>query len=64
MPDAHPPQDEAVTEEKIRRLQKAYEEFIAGFQGLEHERLEIMKKAFGEAEQEQIQNILDQLKGA
>jgi hypothetical protein len=64
MPDANPPRDEAATEEKIRKLQKAYEEFMAGFRGLERERLEIMKKALGEAEQEQIQKILDQLKGA
>ena len=63
MPDANP-QDDVATEEKVRRLQKAYEEFVAGVRGLEHERLELMKSALGEAEREEIQKILDQLKGA
>lgn len=52
----------ATEDQKIERLRKAYDEFIAGLQTLEHERLEVMKKVLGDAEQEEIRKILDQLK--
>jgi len=50
------------TEEKAKRLQAAYDEFMGQIKGLEHERLEVMKKVIGEMEQEEIQSILEELK--
>jgi hypothetical protein len=52
----------ATEEEKIEKIRKAYDEFMAGLQALEHERLDVMKKVIGEAEQEEIRRILEDLK--
>ena len=50
------------TEEKARKLQAAYDQFMEQIKGLEHERLEVMKKVIGEMEQEEIQLLLNELK--
>jgi len=50
------------TEEKAKKLQAAYDQFMEQIKGLEHERLEVMKKVIGEMEQEEIQSILEELK--
>jgi len=50
------------TEEKAKKLQAAYDQFMEQIKGLEHERLEVMKKVIGEMEQEEIANILQELK--
>lgn len=50
------------TEEKAKKLQAAYDQFMEQIKGLEHERLEVMKKVIGEMEQEEIQRLLEELK--
>lgn len=50
------------TEEKAKKLQAAYDQFMEQIKGLEHERLEVMKKVMGEMEQEEIQRLLEELK--
>lgn len=50
------------TEEKAKKLQAAYDHFMEQIKGLEHERLEVMKKVLGEMEQEEIQRLLEELK--
>ena len=50
------------TEEKAKKLQAAYDEFMAQIKGLEHERLEVMKKVIGEMEQDEITRLLEELK--
>lgn len=50
------------TEEKAKKLQAAYDHFMEQIKGLEHERLEVMKKVIGEMEQEEIAKILQELK--
>ncbi|HJV33401.1 MAG TPA: hypothetical protein VJ694_05225 [Patescibacteria group bacterium] len=50
------------TEEKAKKLQAAYDQFMEQIKGLEHERLEVMKKVIGNLEQEEIEKILRELK--
>ncbi len=50
------------TEEKAKKLQAAYDQFMEQIKGLEHERLEVMKKVIGEMEQVEIQRLLEELK--
>lgn len=50
------------TEEKAKKLQAAYDEFMTQIKGLEHERLEVMKKVIGEMEQDEIKRLLEELK--
>ena len=52
------------TEEKAKKLQAAYEEFMTQIKGLEHERLEVMKKVIGNLEREEIERLLQELKNA
>lgn len=49
-------------EEKAKKLQEAYDHFMEQIRGLEHERLEVMKKVMGDLEQEEIQGLLEELK--
>lgn len=48
--------------EKAARLKEAYDEFMKRLRGLEHERLEVMKQALGEAERQEIERLLEELK--
>ena len=50
------------TEEKAKKLQAAYDQFMEQIRGLEHERLEVMKKVLGDLEREEIEKILNELK--
>jgi hypothetical protein len=50
------------TEEKARKLKEAYDAFMGQLGALEHERLEVMKKAIGEMEQAEIARLLEELK--
>lgn len=50
------------TEEKARKLKEAYDAFMRQLEELEHERLEVMKKAIGELEQDEIRRLLEELK--
>lgn len=50
------------TEEKAKKLQAAYDQFMEQIKGLEHERLEVMKKVIGEMEQDEIKRLLEELK--
>jgi hypothetical protein len=50
------------TEEKAKKLQAAYEQFMEQIKGLEHERLEVMKRVLGDLEREEIEKILQELK--
>lgn len=52
------------TEDKAKKLQAAYDHFMEQIKGLEHERLEVMKKVLGELEREEIEKILQELKNA
>ncbi len=49
-------------EEKARRLQAAYDEFMGQLRGLEHEKLEVMRRVIGDLEKEEIERILNDLK--
>lgn len=50
------------TEEKAQKLQKAFDEFMAQMRGLEHEKLEVMKKVIGDLEREEIERLLNEMK--
>lgn len=52
------------TEEKAKKLQAAYDQFMEQIKGLEHERLEVMKKVIGEMEREEIEKLLQELKNS
>jgi len=49
-------------DEKTRKLQEAYDEFINQLRGLEHEKLEVMKRVIGDLEKEEIEQLLNDLK--
>lgn len=49
-------------EEKAKKLQDAYDEFMNQLKGLEHEKLEVMKRVIGDMEKEEIEQILNDLK--
>ncbi len=51
-------------DEKARKLQAAYDEFMAQMRGLEHDKLEVMKRVIGSLEQEEIQQLLNDLKSS
>lgn len=59
---AHMPEESSSVDEKVRKLQEAYDAFVAQLRGLEHERLEVMKRVIGDLEQEEIQRVLNELK--
>jgi predicted CopG family antitoxin len=50
------------TEEKAKKLQDAYANFMDQIKGLEHERLEVMKRVIGDLEREEIEKLLQELK--
>lgn len=50
------------TEEKAKKLRAAYDHFMEQIKGLEHERLEVMKKAIGDLERDEIEKLLQELK--
>ena len=52
------------TEEKAQKLQAAYAQFMEQIRGLEHERLEVMKKVLGDLEREEIEKLLNELKNS
>lgn len=52
------------TEEKAKKLQAAYDQFMEQIKGLEHERLDVMKKVLGDLEREEIEKILNELKNS
>ena len=49
-------------DDKAKRLQEAFDEFMKQMRGLEHDRLEVMKRVIGDLEREEIEKILDELK--
>lgn len=51
------------TEEKVRKLKEAYDAFMKELGSLEHERLEVMKKVIGDMERDEIEKLLQELKG-
>ena len=50
------------TDEKAKKLQQAYDHFMEQIHGLEHERLEVMKRVLGDLEREEIEKLLQELK--
>lgn len=56
------PDTPASIDEKAKKLQAAYDEFMSQLNGLEHEKLEVMKRVIGDLEKEEIENILNELK--
>ncbi len=50
------------TDEKARKLQAAYDEFMARMRELEHDKLEVMKRVIGDLEREEIEKLLNELK--
>jgi hypothetical protein len=52
----------ASIEEKTRKLQAAYDEFMSQMRALERDKLEVMKRVLGEAEREEIGRLIDELK--
>lgn len=49
-------------DEKAKKLQAAYDEFMSQLNGLEHEKLEVMKRVIGDLEKQEIEGILNELK--
>ena len=49
-------------EDKARKLQDAFDEFMRRMRELDHERTETMKRVIGEMERDEIRRILDSLK--
>jgi hypothetical protein len=49
-------------EERTRKLQAAYDEFMKTMLGLEQEKLEVMKRVIGALEKEEIEQLLNDLK--
>lgn len=52
----------ASIEEKAKRLQAAYDEFMSQMRGLEHDKIEVMKRVIGELERDEIEQLLNELK--
>lgn len=52
----------ASIEEKAKRLQAAYDEFMSQMRGLEHDKIDVMKRVIGELERDEIEKLLNELK--
>jgi hypothetical protein len=48
-------------EEREKKLHEAYETFMAQLRGLEHDRLNVMKRVIGDLEREEIERLLKEL---